>query len=353
MQALRDANREDLRQIRETELELLEQEGAREAVLQKKWQMVVERGIVPEEDLPAYWEGIKSGFGDGVRDGLGGMAYDAGSFAFQLNPLTRVGGLILTGEDVGKEEEAALRAFEQSTKQAIKNAPHVAAQVALDVAQVRAFVNSEGNDLLDALARGDQTYIARRVADASPLIQETMETAQSIMTEIGIFLVDHTDAETAGYIVGQILYEVAEDVALTAATGAFTAATGGAGSAPSAATVMAIKAVRMARLMHRLEKRGIFKAKILVKALQRLQDSALWMAKWKNICFVAGTPVHTPGGQRNIEDIQPRRFRFCLDRKAARPMRRKQSESSTPSSPTQRNCITLLFKRARRIARAN
>jgi hypothetical protein len=73
------------------------------------------------------------------------------------------------------------------------------------------FLFAEGAAALTALINNDRTYLDSRAQKLSPLAQEALDTARTAITEIGIYLIDHTNAETFGKIVGQVIYEVLED----------------------------------------------------------------------------------------------------------------------------------------------
>jgi hypothetical protein len=66
---------------------------------------------------------------------------------------------------------------------------------------------------------------------------------------------------------------------------------------------VAAKAAKLTRIVNRVSKLPGFNGPRVVKSLEKLQEVVLWMSKYP-ICFVAGTPVHTADGLKNIEDIR-------------------------------------------------
>jgi len=279
-----------------------EQQLARERELAAKFDALLNEKLELGDAL-AFATGVREGLIQGVKDGLLGMAWSTSSFLFQINPVSRGVGYLLTGGDIGADEEAMLLRFSGATWEAIKKAPETIARLAEVKQEVEQFLFAEGARALTALIEGDRSYLDSRMNKLSPLAQEALDLARTAVTEIGIFLVDHMDAKSLGKLVGQVIYEVIEDAVITAAVGALELATAG-GAMPVAGAAVAAKGAKLVRLLNRLEKLPGFNAKSVVKALDRLQDLAVWMMKYP-MCFVAGTKVHTPSGLKNIEDIRP------------------------------------------------
>jgi hypothetical protein len=153
---------------------------------------------------PFVW-GVKEGLIQGVKDGLLGMAWDTGSFLFQMNPVTRVVGYWFTGRDVGADEEAFIAKVGLGTWEALKKAPETVERLAELKLEMEQFLFAEGAAALTALINNDRTYLDSRAQKLSPLAQQALDTARTAITEIGIYLIDHTNAETFGKIVGQVI----------------------------------------------------------------------------------------------------------------------------------------------------
>ncbi|MCI0355910.1 MAG: hypothetical protein L0099_12855, partial [Acidobacteria bacterium] len=144
--------------------------------------------------------------------------------------------------------------------------------------------------LVAALINGDAKDFDARIKHLSPTAREALLTARTLLVELGHELVDHITPYDLGNIVGQVLYEVVEDAAISAALAAATAATAGTAS-PAVGAAIAQKGLKIARIVHRLEKR-FGDAPRMAKALKKAEQLVFYMINYA-ICFVAGTPVHT------------------------------------------------------------
>ena len=154
--------------------------------------------------------------------------------------------------------------------------------------------------LVAALINGDAKDFDARIKHLSPTAQGR-STARTLLVELGHELVDHITPRDLGNIVGQVLYEVVEDAAISAWLAAAEAATVGAAT-PAVGAAIAQKGLKIARIVHRLEKRFGDTTRI-AKALKKAEQLVFYMINYA-ICFVAGTPVHTATGLKNIEDVQ-------------------------------------------------
>jgi hypothetical protein len=115
--------------------------------------------------------------------------------------------------------------------------------------------------------------------------------------------VEQLTAYKLGYLVGQLLYEAVEDAVISAAWSAMTAGTAGA-AAPTAAPVVAARVQNLSRRMALAASRLGIDQKFARMIVDKVQGAIWWTLKHVEMCFVAGTPVHTAKGLIAIEKIQ-------------------------------------------------
>jgi len=315
---------------------------AREKELLDKFNKLFQGGV-NGQNVDDFFVGVKDGFVDGVKNGLGGMlvdgvyyvftdglgdAIDAGVYVaktgvsavyhgLQLIPAVRYVGTWWKGYDIGANEEQAVREFAgKATVTAVRAAVwtkqnlEYAAEV---LTQVQAQINEGGQVLLKALVTGD-TATLDAVLDSlnskgSVISREAMHLVRLAMVEIGHAMVE-MEPKQAGYIVGTVAYEAVETavlVAIEAGSAAATVGTAGAATPATAggtAAIVAAKAAAFSKLVNRLSDRAdLLDFPKIAKAIDRLNEMVVWMIKYP-MCFVAGTKVHTLSGLKNIEDIQ-------------------------------------------------
>ena len=317
---------------------------AREKELLDKFNKLLQGGInVNGQNVGDFFTGVKDGFVDGVKNGLGGMlvngvyyvftdgvgdAIDAGVYVaktgasavyhgLQLHPAVRYVGSWWKGYDIGANEEKAVREFaDKATVTAVRAAVWTkqnldyAAQV---LTQVQSQINEGGQVLLEALMTGNTEKLDAILdslnSKGSVISREAMHLVRLAMVEIGHAILDMTPKQ-AGYIVGTVAYEAVETAVLVAIEAGLAAATvGTAGGATPAtaggtAAIVSAKAASFSKLVYRLSKKAdLLDFPKIAKAIDRLNEMVVWMIKYP-MCFVAGTKVHTLSGLKNIEDIQ-------------------------------------------------
>jgi Pretoxin HINT domain len=293
--------------------------------LERKW------GKDKETILREFLAGVKEGFWGGVKDAagmLGGAAYGVAKASEYYDYTFTVSGLLKRGFSVAigwgdplADENAAIAAFGSRLKLFFDTAVEEGSELwarrdELAVAffsqsfslyvqsralskEVGSFLNSGDADaLITAVITGDQDEIARIKAHW-PMIADVIDTVYSQAVALVDLAADQLDPHKLGYLVGQMLYEACEDAVITAAWSTLTTATAGA----AGTTAPAVVAMRVANWSRKLElirkKWGFTEA-----AIAKLQDAIWWALKHVEICFVAGTPVHTARGVRPIEEIQ-------------------------------------------------
>jgi hypothetical protein len=316
---------------------------AREKELLDKFNKLFQGGV-NGQNVDDFFTGVKDGFVDGVKNGLGGMlvdgvyyvftdglgdAIDAGVYVaktgvsavyhgLQLHPAVRYVGTWWKGYDIGANEEQAVREFAgKATVTAVRAAVwtkqnlEYAAEV---LTQVQAQINEGGQVLLEALMTGD-TEKLDAVLDSlnskgSVISREAMHLVRLAMVEIGHAMVE-MEQKQAGYIVGTVAYEAVETALLVAIEAGLAAATVGTAGAATPATaggtaaIVSAKGVAVASLVNRLNKiPAITKWPEIVKAVDKFGTFVKWTLNYP-MCFVAGTKVHTEYGLKNIEEIHP------------------------------------------------
>jgi hypothetical protein len=252
-------------------------------------------------DVGAFSLGVVQGFGQGIAEGIPGMAVGGLWWAAKRQFRKAIDPATVMREDV----EFYVK-ISRPIAEGVVNLPFAIINAKAMAGDVQDLLQREGTDIGQALLSGDRDALEAKIAQLSPLAQEALQTAQIVVAELGHYLIDNVDAKTLGKIVGQVVYEFVEDAAVTAALGAVEGASLGTATplvgALGGAEVTA-KAAKLTRVVNRLSKVPGFNLPVVVKALNRLQDVIHWMKKYP-ICFVAGTPVHTVEGLKNIEDVR-------------------------------------------------
>ena len=303
---------------------------ARQAELAEKLEKLLDRGI-EVADIAAFYQGMWKGFLEGL---YGNVELVQG--AYKLQQMSQrfgwhtakwmffefyLSGQILraqiqdsTGYDViAMEEEVALKAADMSITALNK------AKRAVELGwQIERLLEQHGAEFVQAVIQGDTAYFNEKLDYVSPALQETLAVAHLLLTELLIHLVDEVDAETLGRIAGLVLYEVVEEIAVDAALFAATAVTAGADLPVTGAAFAAHKAAKVTRIVNKLRQRlpGFIDSKVAHEVLDKLNASLVRLTRTitkYNICFVAGTKVHTPEGLRNIEDIAVGDFVLARD----------------------------------------
>ncbi|MEM9645846.1 MAG: polymorphic toxin-type HINT domain-containing protein, partial [Planctomycetota bacterium] len=318
---------------------------ARQKELFDKFQKLITEGLDdPGQSLSDFGIGLKDGFVDGVKNGLGGMlvdgvyyvftdgvgdAIDAGVYVaktgyktvyhgLQLNPAVRYVGSWWMGYDIGANEERAVREFaDKATTTTLRAAAWTKENLeyAADVlGEVQGLIKEGGDVLLNALLTGDteqlEAILGSLHSKSSALSREALHLTRLALIEVGHAIID-MDAKQAGYIVGTIAYEAVETAVLAAIEAGLAAATVGSAGAATPATgggtaaIVSAKAASFSKLVYRLSKKAdLLDFPKIAKAIDRLNDLVVWMIKYP-MCFVAGTKVHVPDGLKNIEDLRP------------------------------------------------
>ena len=197
---------------------------AREKELLDKFNKLLQGGInVNGQNVGDFFTGVKDGFVDGVKNGLGGMlvdgvyyvftdgvgdAIDAGVYVaktgvsavyhgLQLHPAVRYVGSWWKGYDIGANEEKAVREFaDKATVTAVRAAVWTkqnldyAAQV---LTQVQSQINEGGQVLLEALMTGNTEKLDAILdslnSKGSVISREAMHLVRLAMVEIGLSLI--------------------------------------------------------------------------------------------------------------------------------------------------------------------
>ena len=131
------------------------------------------------------------------------------------------------------------------------------------------------------------------------IIKEVERVAQQVMADAK----KNATPRNMGRIVGMVAYELVSDALLAFAT----AATGGAG-AGAAAPAAAAKAAKIARKLDSFSDAGRPIKEALKEGSQlanKVHDFVLELKVLQKTCFVAGTPLLTPDGDKPIEQFRP------------------------------------------------
>jgi hypothetical protein len=273
-----------------------------------------------------FLKGIKDGFVDGVKDGLGGQLWKLAATlastntqvvlgikaihfslqAVQLDPTVRFVGSKVMGYDIGADEEKYLREKINDVANWTQKQIDFAMKM---LGEAQEFMSALDQSIITPLLSGDVEALKASIHNLSPVIQDGLLLAQMVLIDFAELLLE-LDEHAYGYIIGAIVYEAIETAIMYAVeTGAagLTVITGGA-AAPvaggAAAAIISSKAYKYAKMVNKISKLPVFqKVPGMIKALEKLQDLAVWAMKYP-MCFVAGTKIHTIDGLKNIEDIR-------------------------------------------------
>ncbi|WP_165698738.1 choice-of-anchor D domain-containing protein [Bremerella volcania] len=302
-------------QILDRDIEL----QGRQKELIEKFQKLLNEGVeLSNENLSAFGWGAIDGIKDGAWNGIFAMAPRLGWYLAEKSYDAAVEGwgwfVYATNDYHGYMDKQEV--FDRSIT-LIKTAAWTEQQIETlkDLTnQFIDFVSEGGDELFTAIMSGDMDKLNEMLQSvderARVVLDEALYWTSMIFTELGHAIVDMTPRD-AGFITGLVLYEVFEYVAIETGLAFATAATGGTATPATGSATVAYttaKAANLGRIANRLVKSAKFleAANIskIVKAFDRVADIVKMLARY-DMCFVAGTPVHTRYGVKPIEEIVP------------------------------------------------
>ncbi|REJ96414.1 MAG: hypothetical protein DWQ34_04035 [Planctomycetota bacterium] len=287
------------------------------------------RGIIRREKL--RWEFTKGFLYGVVVDGAWGTVtgvFDLLGYAYDLVKWRAKVAWDAVQDPVGYAED--VMAFHEQMLATGQSAAVESAEVMelmQDLSGEIGRLSVEDPKTLEKLLTGQTAGLEGKTSDTLILISSVAsELLGSVVGAIANELRTMT-AEEAAYVTGRILGVVFFEIVAAIFSG---------GGSTAAKAAKAGKAAKLTRLIRRLESidAPILRNRRVQRSLTNLAEFIAWLTNTK-ICFVAGTPVHTIDGLKNIEDVR------CGDRVLTRP-----DDASDPH-------LAPIYKRVRFTTRTN